>query len=70
MEEDCRRCQQWCPHDPEGSGTQVTGNDIYGVLNPPCLQGSLSCMCYYVLLFCSLSSFLFTSHATAAARRA
>ena len=25
MEEDCRRCQQWCPYDPDGSGTQVTG---------------------------------------------
>ena len=24
MEEDCCRCQQWCPYDPEGSGTQVT----------------------------------------------
>ena len=24
MEEDCHRCQQWCPYDPDGSGTQVT----------------------------------------------
>ena len=22
---DCRQCQQWCPYDPDGSGTQVTG---------------------------------------------
>ena len=26
MEEDCRRCQQWCPYDLDGCGTQVTGN--------------------------------------------
>ena len=25
MAEDCRRCQQWCHYDPDGSGTQVTG---------------------------------------------
>ena len=25
MEEDSRRCQQWCPYDPGGSGTHVTG---------------------------------------------
>ena len=25
MAEYCRRCQQWCPYDPDGSGTQVTG---------------------------------------------
>ena len=25
MAEDCRRCQQWCPYDPDGSETQVTG---------------------------------------------
>ena len=24
MAEDCRRCQPWCPYDPDGSGTQVT----------------------------------------------
>ena len=24
MEEECHRCQQWCPYDPGGSGTQVT----------------------------------------------
>ena len=23
MAEDCRRCQQWCLYDPDGSGTQV-----------------------------------------------
>ena len=23
--EDCRRCQQWCPYGPDGSGTHVTG---------------------------------------------
>ena len=22
--EDCRRCQPWCPYDPDGSGTQMT----------------------------------------------
>ena len=27
MAEDCRRCQPWCPYDPDGSGTQVTGKD-------------------------------------------
>ena len=26
MAEDCRRCEQLCPYDPDGSGTQVTGN--------------------------------------------
>ena len=25
MAQDCRRFQQWCPYDPDGSGTQVTG---------------------------------------------
>ena len=25
MAEDCHGCQQWCPYDPDGSGTQVTG---------------------------------------------
>ena len=29
MAEDCRRCQQWCPYDPDGSGTQVTANRCY-----------------------------------------
>ena len=24
MAEDCRRCQQWCAYNPDGSGTQVT----------------------------------------------
>ena len=34
MAEDCRRCQQWCPYDPDGSGTQVTGNNLkYSQLN-------------------------------------
>ena len=23
MAEDCRRCQQWCPYDPDGSGVVV-----------------------------------------------
>ena len=26
MAEDYPRCRQWCPYDPRGSGTQVTGN--------------------------------------------
>ena len=28
MAEDCRRCQQWCPYDPGGSGTQVTDKHV------------------------------------------
>ena len=33
MEEDCRRCQQWCPYDLDGSGTQVTGNEDKSMAN-------------------------------------
>ena len=42
MADDLRRCQQWCPYDPDCSGTQVTGN-------VPKVPLSLTCFLVYII---------------------